>query len=541
MKTAAIYCRVSTEDQEREGTSLISQCDACVLKASELGYEVPNDLIFSEAWTGTDMDRPKLIWLRQMIRDSLIEAVVCYSTDRLARNPIHIAIVAEECQKRGIDLIFVTEPLDYSPEGQLIQYVRGFAAQIEHEKIRERTMRGKRTGVLSGKISTGSPQLYGYHQANGIRSIIENEANIVKRIFSKIAIGGYSPGKMASELNLAGILAPKGGRWSDGAIYRMTKNSAYTGLTYAYRYRAVEPKIRKKDTSRKETSRKAMDRSQWIEVPNATPAIINRDTFQLVQNQLERNRHKTPHNKKHSYLFNNGRLRCGVCGRSMVASARERKGGYYYVYRCISNTKPDYYGRCEQESIRADTIEPLVWHEVSQLLAQPELVLSQLDMQRGEKMPIALEADRILIENNITSTVTEEQRYLRQYGKGLINEKQLEDEIQRVRKYRGQQEAKLTELNEQIQAYEQANINYSQFSEALAMIAGRLKGADHEVKQLALQALDIQVTLQSGHTIAIKGLIPTSVQHTTGTSPHAGLPGCRSGLGGVGGLASYLI
>ena len=114
------------------------------------------------------------------------------------------------------------------------------------------------------------------------------------------------------------------------------------GLTYAYRYKAVEPKVRKNDTSRKETSRKAMDRSEWIEVPNATLAIINGDTFQLVQNQLERNRHKTPHNKKHSYLFNNGRLRCGVCGRSMVASARERKGGYYNSYRCISNTKPDY-------------------------------------------------------------------------------------------------------------------------------------------------------------------------------------------------------
>ncbi|GAJ07117.1 unnamed protein product, partial [marine sediment metagenome] len=143
---AAIYCRVSTEEQEREGTSLESQREACLEKAHELGYEVPRDYLYSEAWTGTDTDRPKLNKLREDIKQQAINTLICYSTDRLARNPIHIAIIAEECQKKDIELIFVSEPLDNSPEGQLIRYVKGYAAQIEHEKIRERTMRGKKQG-----------------------------------------------------------------------------------------------------------------------------------------------------------------------------------------------------------------------------------------------------------------------------------------------------------------------------------------------------------------------------------------------------------
>ena len=52
---AAIYCRVSTEDQEKEGTSLGSQVAACLEKAKELGYEVPDELIFKEVlktWDG---------------------------------------------------------------------------------------------------------------------------------------------------------------------------------------------------------------------------------------------------------------------------------------------------------------------------------------------------------------------------------------------------------------------------------------------------------------------------------------------------------
>ena len=57
---AAIYCRVSTEDQERDGTSLQSQLEACVTKAKELSCEVPAENIFKESWTGSTMDRPKL-------------------------------------------------------------------------------------------------------------------------------------------------------------------------------------------------------------------------------------------------------------------------------------------------------------------------------------------------------------------------------------------------------------------------------------------------------------------------------------------------
>ena len=111
---AAIYCRVSTKGQKDEGSSLESQREACLKLASERGYDVPH--IFEEDWTGATLDRPRLNQVRSLIREKAIDAVICYATDRLARNPIHIAIIAEECDKKGIELIFVTEPLDNSPE-----------------------------------------------------------------------------------------------------------------------------------------------------------------------------------------------------------------------------------------------------------------------------------------------------------------------------------------------------------------------------------------------------------------------------------------
>ena len=82
-------------------------------------------------------------------------AVVCQSHDRLPRKPVHLAIIAGECEKAQTELVIVTEPLDTSPEGQLIAYVKRYAAELERGKIRERTMRGKQSRAVKGMLPQG--------------------------------------------------------------------------------------------------------------------------------------------------------------------------------------------------------------------------------------------------------------------------------------------------------------------------------------------------------------------------------------------------
>jgi hypothetical protein len=65
MPTAAVYCRVSTKDQEKEGSSLSSQRDYCRRKALDAGYELPESFIFSEIFSGADTARPKHLELYQ--------------------------------------------------------------------------------------------------------------------------------------------------------------------------------------------------------------------------------------------------------------------------------------------------------------------------------------------------------------------------------------------------------------------------------------------------------------------------------------------
>ena len=514
---AAIYCRVSTDDQAREGTtSLSTQREACISKAHELGYETPGDYTYSETWTGINTDRPRLNELRDNIKQRHIDAVICYSTDRLARNPIHIAIIAEECQKHDIELLFVTEPMDNSPEGQLIRYVKGFAAQVEHEKIKERTMRGKIAGLRLGKLSTGGTAPFGYNQVEGKRVINEHQAEIVRAIFNKLAYEGYTLYRLANELNLAGISGPRGGRWSEHTVHRIVNNTAYMGVTYAFRYKVVKPKKEKTTKAERKTHYELRthifrDKSEWIEVPGATPAIVIPKVYLLAQKQLERNRHKTPGNRIHQYLLSGGRLRCGACGHSMAGGSKRKGNSQYRYYRCVCNMKPNYYSHCEQRSISANRIEPLVWDELSRILANPDILEAEILEQRKNKEPVTLEADRVMLESNIANSQAEESRYLRQYGKGLINEKDLESEISRVRKYREQQEAKLADIETRLREYDKTELDYKQFSDVIKIVASRLEGADFETKLLTLDALNIRAILYPGQVMTLTGSIPARV------------------------------
>ena len=138
---AGIYCRVSTDNQEAEGTSLQTQLEACLIYCQDKGYDVSYH--FNEAYSGLTLERPKLNELRELARAGDIDIVVVYCLDRLSRDPTHGVILTQELEKHHVPLEAVTETVDSSELGKLISYIRGFASKLEAEKIRERTMRGR--------------------------------------------------------------------------------------------------------------------------------------------------------------------------------------------------------------------------------------------------------------------------------------------------------------------------------------------------------------------------------------------------------------
>ena len=164
---AAIYCRVSTQDQQDQGSSLDSQREACLKKAEEFVYQVPEKM-FTETYPGLSLDRPELTKLRDIANDDQMAAIIAYTPDRLCRNGEDILTLAKEFKAHGVKLIFVKEQWEDTLNGKLIAFILGWASEFEAAQIRERTMRGKRARALQGRLPSGTGRkLYGYDYLPG--------------------------------------------------------------------------------------------------------------------------------------------------------------------------------------------------------------------------------------------------------------------------------------------------------------------------------------------------------------------------------------
>jgi len=110
MKAAAIYARVSSEQQKEENT-IASQTAALIEFAREQGYSVADDwVIEDEGFSGASLLRPGLERLRDLAAEGHIQAVLIHSPDRLSRKYAYQVLLTEEFARHGAGTIFLKAP-----------------------------------------------------------------------------------------------------------------------------------------------------------------------------------------------------------------------------------------------------------------------------------------------------------------------------------------------------------------------------------------------------------------------------------------------
>ena len=351
---AIVYSRVSTDAQERDGTSLDSQERACLELAKDRGWRVVRCI--RDAASGAALERDGLDELRAVLRRGEADVVVAYAVDRLSRSQNHIGILFDEFEREEASLEFVTERFEDTAVGRFILAARAFIAEVEREKIVERTMRGKEERARSGRI----PQAFGrgcygytYNADTGHREIEPYQTAVVRRIFERYA-ASRSFSAVANELNEAGIPALMGGRWYPITVRRVLLNEVYIGRTVYRRTRRV--RVRGAG-GRRRTRVVVRPEGEHIEIPGATPPIIDDELWQRVQailNDPERTKLRSTPNRE--YLLR-GRLRCGVCQSAMVGQTLAPKGKAYSYYRCRHAYARNTGHRCDSRYIRAEALE----------------------------------------------------------------------------------------------------------------------------------------------------------------------------------------
>ena len=135
MKTAAIYARVSSEQQKEENT-IASQTAALVEFAREQEYSVPDEwVIEDEGFSGASLLRPGLERLRDLAAEGHIQAILIHSPDRLSRKYAYQVLLTEEFARQGVEAVFLKAPRSGAPEDQLMLQFQGMIAEYERRRF----------------------------------------------------------------------------------------------------------------------------------------------------------------------------------------------------------------------------------------------------------------------------------------------------------------------------------------------------------------------------------------------------------------------
>ncbi len=521
---AAIYCRVSTDNQEAEGTSLQTQLEACLRHCHDNGYEVSHR--FSETYSGLTLDRPKLNELRELVRAGDIGIVLVYCLDRLSRDPVHGVMIIEELERHHVTLEAVTETVDSSEMGKLITYIRGFASKLEAQKIRERTMRGRKARALSGRLPAVG-RLYGYTympgkgQGEGIRYINEDQAKWVREIYRWLVEENLSTDKITYRLRELNVPTPSGnGWWLRSTVCKILKNHAYYGKTYVFTRTYGEPGFKLKAvTKTKNTGVIWKPRQEWLEISGATPAIISEELFDEAQKCLTQNRRLSVKNNKHDYLLR-GHVFCARCGRTYSgeqgAKIRNGKRYYYPYYGCMGKRKRITPIPCDNKQYATKRLEDLVWAEVEKVLNQPEIILSELDRAREGHDEGVLENELDRINTVLGNRNRQKDRIWRAFAI-TGDEVKFKKEISAIDRDIKEHEIKKSDTEKRIAANEHLVLNAESIEETCIALSRKIKSLDFNDKRLAIQALQIRV-LVDGDSITINGAIPVDVSRTANTA-----------------------
>lgn len=217
------YCRVSTEEQAREGLSLDAQ-EAKIRAYAQIKDLDLLEIIRDEGFSGKDLHRPGLQRLLALSQDPQAEALIVYKLDRLTRNTSDLLLLVEEIFKKGNTRFFsITEEIDTdSAMGKFFLTIMGAMAQMERELVSERTSTAlqykKQQGYSLGKIP------FGYSRIDGQLVPDEAEKKILRQM-KKWRKSGLSYGKIAQKLNEKCILPKRQNtRWHASTIYHILNN-----------------------------------------------------------------------------------------------------------------------------------------------------------------------------------------------------------------------------------------------------------------------------------------------------------------------------
>lgn len=351
MRTA-IYVRVSTQEQAKEGYSIGEQTERLTKFCEAQGWTIIN--VYTDAgYSGGNTDRPALQQLIHDVKRHCVDKVLVYKLDRLSRSQRDTLDLIENIfLKNDCDFESMTEKLDTNTAtGRAMLGILASFAQLEREMIKDRMSLGIEARVKEGKWRGGSKVPFGYRYEDDTLVIHPYEAMIVREIYDM-----YTSGK--HEYAIGNQLLKEGhvlhsGKADQRSIKYILQNRTYCGyLKY---------------------------KNDWIK--GLHEPIITDEHWELAQDiRKESNRRykETGWKNGTSATSSNlgGLLWCSHCGARYT---RQRSGSspqnYHYNYVCYSRSKKNKLmiidPNCHNKIYRVEELDEIIFNELRKLKLDP--------------------------------------------------------------------------------------------------------------------------------------------------------------------------
>ena len=380
---AVIYCRVSTKEQT-QNLSLPTQKKACLEYCSHQNI-APDKIFIDEGESAKTAARPEFQKMLKYCREnkSKVGHVVVYSLSRFSRNTHDHLQIKAYLAGLGVSLRSVTEPIDNTSAGKLMETILSGFAQFDNDVKSERTKAGMKAAIERGRWPWIAP--IGYLNDNGPKgqsNLIPDpdKAPLIKKTFELYATGLYNRPQVLKMANNLGLKTCKGKQLKLQNIEKILRNPIYTG---------------------------------WIQsqillnpVRGTFKPLIEQKLFDKVQAVLEGRKINVT-----SYLRNNPDfplrrfVKCQKCSSPLTGSLSKGKTKKYPYYRC-SNTS------CRSVNIRREKLEEKFVEYLNHLKPKPEYVklFEAIVLDRWRDMETEATAQSRSLQKHVDELRTKKER-----------------------------------------------------------------------------------------------------------------------------------
>ena len=507
----AAYCRVSTEQEEQQNSYQVQIDYYTDLINKNKEWELAG-IFADEGISGTQTKkRTEFNKMIRLCKKRKIDLVLCKSISRFARNTVDTLEYVRQLKDLGIGVIFEKENINtLTMTSEFMIALYGSFAQAESESISKNVSWGVEKAFRDGKVRYSYNNLYGYRKgSDGKPEIILEEAEVVRLIY-KLYLDGFTLRQIAQYLKNLNIPKREYAEWTINGIHSILSNEKYVGdalLQKTYTVDCITHKSVKNNG----------ERAKYL-VTDAHKAIIDRDTYNLVQQELSRR--ASIRKKSDKCITAQGKysgkyalteiMVCSECGSSYRRQTWNIHGRKCPVWRCVSRFDNGTRYCKNSPSLHEDKLHKAILSAINEYYDCKDNIKELLKSNVEQAMAGVSLKETKEIQKRLREIDDARNDYISLIAAGAMDEEAMDEQFQKL--YAEEQE-----LNARLKILEESN-NID--NDKRERITQALKNIDNSACELAeyndmlvRKLIEcIKVNSKTEITIIFKGGIETTVE-----------------------------